>query len=63
MRGMKFNLDIVWIDGNNITYIAENVPYASKETIKPEAPADKVLELDAGTIDKLNVKVGDEIKF
>ncbi|MFA5777449.1 MAG: DUF192 domain-containing protein [Parcubacteria group bacterium] len=63
MKGMRFNLDMIWIDGNSIAYIAKDVPYDSKETISPETMADKVLELDAGMADELNIEIGDEINF
>jgi len=63
MKGMKFNLDIVWINDSKIVYIAKNVSRDSKEIIIPEFEADKVLELNAGMADGLGIKEGDEIKF
>ena len=63
MKGMKFNLDIVWINNGKIVYIAKNVSYNLKETIRPDVLANKVLELNAGMVEELNIKIGDEIKF
>jgi hypothetical protein len=64
MKDMKFPIDIIWIDGNKITTIAPNVPpdtYPSP--FYSDLPSDKVLEINAGTVQKLGVKVGDEVKF
>ncbi|MFH0969656.1 MAG: DUF192 domain-containing protein [Patescibacteria group bacterium] len=63
MKGMKFNLDMVWIDGENIMYIAKNVPYNFQDTIIPNAPADKVLEINAGMADRYGIKIGDSIEL
>jgi hypothetical protein len=63
MKGMRFNLDIIWIDGNEIVHIAKNIPYDSSETITPEAKADKVLEIKGGLADRIGIKAGDMIKF
>lgn len=67
MKDMKFPIDIIWINGNRIVGFAENArPETGKKpwqlTIysSPE-PVDKVLEVAAGTVARLNVKVGDEV--
>lgn len=60
MKGMRFNIDIIWIEDNKIVYIAKNVEYTSKEVIIPEMEADQVLEINAGMTDKLGIKIGDE---
>lgn len=62
MKGMRFNLDILWISNGEIVYIAKNVPYDSQETITPQIESDKVLEINAGIADKLGVKVGDRLE-
>lgn len=69
MKGMRFALDFVWINKDLVLDISQNVQpplagqadqslpiYSSKEAI------DKVLEVNSGTLDKLNIKVGDRIK-
>lgn len=63
MKGMRFNLDIIWIDGDEIVYIVRNVSYNSSETITPEVKADRVLEVSAGISDRLNIEAGDMIEF
>ncbi len=70
MKGLTFPLDFVWIRGDKVVDLLENVQppasgqadsslsiYSSKEEM------DKVLEVLAGTIQKLNIKVGDTIKL
>lgn len=64
MKDMKFSIDIIWIEGNKITTIAPGVPPETyPSSFYPDLPSDKVLEINAGTVQKLGVKVGDEVKF
>lgn len=63
MRGMNFPLDIIWISGNKIVYIAKNISKDHKGTITPFGEADKVLEINAGLCEKYGIEEGDEIKF
>ena len=66
MAGMKFPLDIIWISGNKIIGISENLPPATAMNApiysSPE-PVDKVLEINAGLAEKLGIKVGDIISL
>lgn len=64
MKKMKFNLDMIWIDKNKIVYIVKNISKKKEfEIIKPEYEADKILEINAGLVDKLGIKIGDKVKF
>lgn len=68
MKGMRFPLDFIWINGNTVVEISRNIPNPQNEATQPVslAPliaADKVLELNAGIADKLGVSVGDLIQF
>jgi len=63
MKGMNFDLDIIWIDGNKIIKIEKNVSKELKDEIYSELPADKVLELNSGTADKKGIEIGDIVKF
>lgn len=62
MRGMRFPLDLVFINGDQVVHIAENVPPPSKGGIPvvvlPTEAADKVLELNAGMAAALGLVVG-----
>lgn len=64
MKDMNFPIDIIWIEGDKIITIALNIPpntYPS--SFYPDLPSDKVLEINAGLVQELGVKVGDEVKF
>ncbi|MEK7092398.1 MAG: DUF192 domain-containing protein [Patescibacteria group bacterium] len=66
MKNMKFPIDILFIKENKIIGIFENVqpPTTAGDTLllyKPEEPADKVLEINAGLSKKYNIKMGDTV--
>jgi|SRR5579871_3958195 len=66
MRHMKIPLDIIYLNGNKIVTMMQDVknpPYSVENPpiLKPIAPADKVLEVNAGTAKKYNLKIGDSI--
>ncbi len=67
MRGMKFPLDFIWIDGMTVVDITTNVaPPLSDETpmmVKPKVAVDKVLEVNAGFVEKHGIAVGDPVRF
>lgn len=70
MKGLTFPLDFIWIRGDRVVDLTPNAPppspgqpdsalpiYQSKERV------DKVLEASGGTIQRLNIKVGDTIRI
>lgn len=72
MRDMNYNLDILWLDENKI--IIGFVENADKNSYFPRRPNDSkiyhspentkyVLEVNAGTIEKLKIKAGDTLEF
>ncbi len=66
MKDMHFPLDFIWIDGNTVVDITKNVPPAnltSMQIVKPIEPVNKILEINAGEIDKYNIQVGDTVLF
>ena len=70
MKDMYFPLDMIWINGDKIVDISENVPpppsnsFSSELPIyQPKLPADKVLEINAGIVEKLKIKVEDKIEY
>jgi len=66
MKGMQFPLDFLWIDGNKVVDISENVPTPKgidMRKISPRVPIDNVLELNAGTVKKFGITIGDTISF
>lgn len=69
MKNMKFPIDIIFIKDNKVVTVypnakpPTNTEDSSLTIYKPEEPADKVLEINAGLTEKNNIKKGDEIKF
>lgn len=68
MKGLNFPLDFVWIRADTVADFQENAlppspgqPDQSLLIYKPKEPVDKVLEVNGGIIQKLNIKVGDKI--
>lgn len=70
MKGLSFALDFVWIRGDKVVDILSNIPpptpgqkdeslpiYSSNERV------DKVLEIISGTVQKLNIKIGDTVSI
>lgn len=60
MNDMKFNIDMIWLDTENrINAIERNVsPDTYPKNFCHEGKS--VIELAAGTADRLNLKVGDQ---
>lgn len=68
MKDVSFPLDFIWINGSTVVDITENVPpptigqtdneLARYSTLKEN---DKILEINAGTVQRLNIKIGDTI--
>lgn len=67
MAEMNFPIDIIWINENTIVDISKNVqPPKNNELpaiVSPLMAADKVLEISAGSAEKFNIKINDEIKM
>lgn len=66
MKEMLIPLDFVWIKDSAVVQINENIQpqdFQPPRTLTPDEEADKVLELNAGTIQRLNIKIGDELEF
>ncbi len=67
MKNMQFPIDILYIKDNKIISIidsAEPAPDNSNPQIyQPEAPANRVLEINAGLSKKYNIKKGDSVEI
>jgi uncharacterized protein len=66
MKGMNFPLDFLWIDGNIIVDITKNVPvYTNNQitTVRSAKPADKIIEFNAGFVDRNGINIGDAVLF
>lgn len=69
MKGMRFGLDFVWIDGNKVVKLTEAAP-APEDPYSPdmpryssEVPVTHVLELSVGSIKQNKIEVGDTVSI
>ena len=66
MKDMRFPLDIIWIDGDTIVDIDENVPVPVNDDIarvQPSTPVNVVLEIEAGEAKRLGISVGKKVTY
>jgi uncharacterized membrane protein (UPF0127 family) len=68
MKGMKFPIDIIYINNNKIVDIFENLPNPKTDNetpvmVKPQAKSNFILEINAGLSHKYNFKTGDRIEI
>lgn len=70
MKDMLIPLDFVWISGNRVVEINQNVPAPAPNTpdrqlvvYTPKQPIDYVLEVNSGVVAKNNIKVGDQTQL
>ena len=69
MKGLSFSLDFIWIRGEEIVDLLYNVqppaPGQTDETLpiyESIEEVDNVLEVNGGTVQRLNIKVGDKVE-
>jgi uncharacterized protein len=66
MKNTLIPLDMIWIgDNSNVVFISKNVQPCKSlicPSIVPSSKAKYVLEINAGIVDKIGLKVGDELK-
>ena len=69
MKDMNFSIDIIWIANGKIVGFAQNakpepgVPLWELTIYTSPAGVDRVLEVNAGTVAKDNIQVGDPVTF
>lgn len=67
MKEMLFPLDIIWINSDKkVVFIKEDAQPCLEEncqTIQSDEEAQYVLELKAGMVEELNIKIGDKLIF
>lgn len=66
MMGMLFDLDFVWIRDSRVVDLSENISSAQDsqyDIVSPREAINYVLEVPAGTIQRLGVKVGDAVNI
>ncbi|MCL5017128.1 MAG: DUF192 domain-containing protein [Patescibacteria group bacterium] len=70
MMGMKFPLDIIWINSGKIVGIDKNIsaptpgtPENALKLYNAPGPIGMVLEINAGLCDELGISIGDEVSI
>lgn len=67
MKNTLISLDIIWLDKNKIiVHIEKNVPPCSKDpcpSYEPNFPSSYVLELQAGSVERIGLKLGDRLDW
>lgn len=63
MRNMKMDLDFVWIDGDRIAGLNENVSKNFSEDINSPGRVNFVLEISSGEAGNIDLKEGDMVIF
>lgn len=59
MKDMQFDIDIIWIHDGHVVYMEKNVSHNTPEkTYIPALPASHVLELPAGSVERLGITTG-----
>lgn len=62
MKDMRFPIDLIWLKNGRVVGFVKNFSEISKKTITPPELINQVLELNAGKIDRCNIKIGDYLK-
>jgi len=67
MKNMKFPIDIIFINNDQIVTIHDNAQIIKAQEnpmlYTPTQSSDKVLEIQAGISEKYNFKIGDKVKY
>lgn len=68
MKGMRFPIDIVWLNGGTVVDIASSVPPPASgeadtalQVYYPRLPANAAVELGAGVAARAGLKIGDTV--
>lgn len=67
MKDMHFPLDFIWIADKTVVDLTENIQPAYSQKllpiIHPSVPVDKILEVNAGDIQRFGITIGDTVIF
>ncbi len=64
-KDMRFALDLIWIDGDTVVDVRENLPAFADAPVAltPQAEANIVLEVNAGFVKAHSIQKGDKVQF
>ncbi len=64
MRAMRFSLDFIWLDQGRVSQITAQVPPdGAKVTVRPQRPAQMVLEVPGGWAKSNGVRPGQKVSL
>lgn len=66
MKNMKFPIDIIYINGDKVTYVVHSAPAPTGSNLpiyQPNEKSDKVLEINSGLSKTYNIKAGSPVKI
>lgn len=63
MKNTYLPLDMIFFRDGRVLSIAENTEPLSERIISSDGPATQVVEVNAGTAQRLKIKIGDRLIF
>jgi len=66
MKDMRFSIDIIWIKDKMVVGFEKNTPVSNQNPLPTYQPKDfvnYVLEVNAGFVDKNQIKIGDRVEI
>ncbi|MBC7074063.1 DUF192 domain-containing protein [Candidatus Parcubacteria bacterium] len=66
LKRIYFPLDFIWISGNEVVAVTENINsknFSNQKIISSPVPVDKVLQVESGFVQKYQIKVGQKIEI
>jgi uncharacterized membrane protein (UPF0127 family) len=63
MKGMRFSIDIIWIDNGRVIGFEKNISPKDSRVFTSPAAAGYVLEVPAGFCDKYNIEINNAIEM
>lgn len=61
MKGMKFPIDIIWLNDGKVVDIDQDVSPGSESIFTPQSEVDSVLEVNAGFVSQNGIMIGDNL--
>lgn len=62
MKDMRFPIDILWIARGQIVFLEKSVDFHDQKRVYiPSEEADSVIELPAGSAERFNIHIGEEV--
>lgn len=62
MKDMRFPIDILWIARGKIVFLEKSVDFHDQKRVYiPSEEADSVIELPAGSAERFNIHIGEEV--